>query len=352
MKRSMLQTLVCPDTHKPLDVDVAMSSGDEVLEGKLNSPAGGTAASNPMRVAFPIHGGIPEFVSRDVLETQTVKSFSQKWTKHDYYRSETSRFYTDWYLQRYSFGDEAGLRSFLSSKKLVLDAGTGTGRDAANFARLSEAEVLAVDTSIDALRVARKDVDHPRVCFLHADINRLPVPDESFDFINCDQVIHHTPYPRGTLENLRRKLKPGGHLCCYVYRKKAPVREFTDDFVRERIRGLSNDDAMRFCEGITHLGQTLADMKATVEIKEDIPALGIKKGNHDLQRFFHWNIMKCFWNESFDFNTNNIINFDWFHPEHCFRYEPDEFRAWFADDWEIEAWDEQEAGLSCRARKV
>lgn len=342
MKQSLLETLVCPDSGEPLRLDVIESAGDDVLEGKLN---GGAAA-------FAIHAGIPEFVSRDVLETQTVRSFAQKWSSHDYYRRETARFYTEWYLQRYGFGDEDGLREFLSTKTLVLDAGTGTGRDAANFARLSKAEVLAVDTSIDALRVARKDVDHPRVCFIHADINRLPVPDESFDFISCDQVIHHTPDPRATFENLCRKLKPGGHLCCYVYRKKAPIREFTDDFVRDRLSGLQNDEALKFCEGITCLGQTLANMKATVEIKEDIPALGISKGSYDLQRFFHWNVMKCFWNEEFDFVTNNIINFDWFHPELCFRFEPDEFRSWFAGGWEIEAWDEQEAGLSCRARKV
>jgi hypothetical protein len=71
-----------------------------------------------------------------------------------------------------------------------------------------------------------------------------------------------------------------------------------------------------------------------------------------LQRFFHWNVMKCFWNDEFDFFTNNIINFDWYHPEHCFRYEPEEFKAWFAHGWEIETFDVQEAGISCRARKV
>ncbi len=86
--------------------------------------------------------------------------------------------------------------------------------------------------------------------------------------------------------------------------------------------------------------------------EEDIPVLGIYKGKTDLQRFIHWNVMKCFWNDEFDFLTNNIINFDWYHPENCFRFEPAEFRQWFADGWEIEAWDVREAGISCRARKV
>ena len=32
--------------------------------------------------------------------------------------------------------------------------------------------------------------------------------------------------------------------------------------------------------------------------------------------------MKCFWNDDFDFFTNNVINADWYHPIHCFRYTP------------------------------
>ncbi len=31
-------------------------------------------------------------------------------------------------------------------------------------------------------------------------------------------------------------LAPGGELMFYVYRRKAPIREFTDDYVRERSR--------------------------------------------------------------------------------------------------------------------
>ncbi len=342
MKQSLLDSLVCPATQASLRGDIVESSGDEVLEGRLACTTGD----------YPIQAGIPSFVTPDVLETQTVRSFAQKWSRHGYYRNETSRFYTDWYLQRYGFYDEPGLRRFLEPMKFILDAGTGTGRDAANLAEYSKATVFAVDTALDALKIARKDVSHPRVAFVHADINRLPFADEFFDFINCDQVIHHTPDPRAAFESLGRKLKPGGRICCYVYRKKAAAREFTDDYVRERISGLKIDDALKVCEGITRLGQTLANLKVTVEIEEDIPVLGIKKGRVDLQRFFHWNVMKCFWNDEFDFFTNNVINFDWFHPEFCFRYEPDEFRAWFAEGWDIEAWDVQEAGLSCRARKV
>ena len=35
----------------------------------------------------------------------------------------------------------------------------------------------------------------------------------------------------------------------------------------------------------------------------------------------------------------------------AYRFEPGQFRAWFDSGWDIEAWDERPAGLSCRAVK-
>lgn len=343
MKRQALELLVCPETNAPLSLEGAVAGEvDEVLQGTL---AGGVRP-------YTIADGLPSFVPAEVAADQTVRSFAQKWSKHRYYRTHTERFYTDWYVDRYQFGDVEGLRQHLAKRKLVLDAGTGTGRDAANFASLSSATVFGVDTAWDALAVAREQVTRPNVAFVHADINHLPFPDGSFDFINCDQVIHHTPNPRETFEYLKRKLRKGGQICCYVYRKKSAVREFVDDYVRERMSSLPIDEALAVSEGFTKLGRSFAKLGATVDIEEDIPSLGIRKGTYDVQRFLHYNVMKCFWNDEFDFFTNNIVNFDWYHPLYCFRFEPAEFRAWFDAGWTIESWDEREAGLSCRATKT
>jgi len=343
MLEPQLKQLVCPETGESLRVNVVQRDGDTPMEGVLRSAAGRT---------YPLRGGIPEFVSDRDAESQTVRSFRQKWGKHNYYREHTRKFYTEWYLQRYGFVDDAGLRRFLADKQFILDAGTGSARDALNFAELSRATVFGVDTAREALEVARREVNHPGVALVRADVTRIPFADEFFDFINCDQVIHHTPDPRATFEHLRTKLKTGGTICVYVYKKKAAIREFVDDHVRAHVSRLPVDDALAICEGFTKLGKTFADLKMMIEIEEDIPVLGIKRGRYDLQRFIHWNVMKCFWNDEFDFFTNNIVNFDWYHPEYCFRFEPDEFRAWFDSGWEIQAWDVQDAGISCRAVKV
>ena len=342
MKRTAIEHLVCPSTQENLTLRASAEAGGVVEAGEL--VAGDKT--------FTIRSGIPSFVGRDVSADQTVKSFGEKWDKHRYYRKHTERFYTDWYLERYALDDIDGLRNMLADKEFILDAGTGAGRDAANFAANSNATVFGVDTAWHALENASQDESRPDAQLVHADVNRLPVPDEFFDFINCDQVIHHTPDPPQTFANLRKKLKTGGEVTTYVYRKKAVIREFADDYVRDRIKDGSFEEALEVCDGITKLGKALADLKATVEIEEDIPILGIKKGTFDVQRFIHWNVMKCFWNDDFDFFTNNVVNADWYHPIYCFRYTPEEFRSWFDDGWEVLAWNEQDAGISCRARKI
>lgn len=343
MKRATIACLTDPESQRPLLAKESQASGDEVQTATLSDGQG---------KSYSLTSGIPSFVPESVTQTQTVKSFAQKWEKHTYYREHTADFYTKWFLERYGLPDLDGMRAMLDDAAYILDAGTGSGRDALMFAQNSNATVFGLDTARAALDRVKEQIDHPRISFVHADLNSMPFPDGFFDFISCDQVIHHTADPRATFEVLRRKLKPGGLICCYVYRKKAVIREFTDDYVRERIQDLPIDEAMQVCEGITQLGRTLAKLNVTIDVEQDIPVLGIKKGKQDLQRFIHWNVMKCFWNDEFDAFTNNLINFDWYHPENCFRYSPEEFREWFDEGWDIQTLNVQEAGISCRARKI
>lgn len=341
MRQAALEQLVCPTTHAPLSLVDARVAGDEVIAGTL--------VAGERR--YPIEDGIPRFVAEEVASDQTVRSFADKWRSHDYYRRHTAGFYTEWYLERYGFGDEAGLTAYLADKPRVLDAGTGSGRDAANFAAMSDAEVWAVDTAFEALARARREIDEPRIAFVQADIHALPLRDGFFDLVSCDQVIHHTPQPRAAFEALAQKLRRGGELCCYVYKKKADIREWVDDHVREQIADLPIDEALAACAPISALGKALAALNATLEIPADIPQLGILEGRYDLQRFIHYNVMKCFYNPDFDDFTNNIVNVDWYHPRHCHRFTPEDFQAWF-DGWKVQHFDVREAGISCRALKV
>ena len=342
MQKSVLKYLVCPVTKHPLKLLNAVCDGDKIIKGLL---VGGQRQ-------YHIEDGIPSFASQDILEDQTVRSFTDKWNYHKYYREHTDKFYSEWYLDRYSLKGIHGLRDLLEDCRFVLDVGTGSGRDAVNFYNNSSAIVFALDTAREALLTTNRDIGNPRLIPIHADASQVPFPDNFFDFINCDQVIHHLPDPQLAFERLGKTLKTGGHICCYVYRRKAIPREYIDDYVREILSQLPLKEAQTICEGFTQLGRALSKLDVEITIEKDIEILGIVRGTYPLQRFFHYNIMKCFWNDGFDFFTNNIVNVDWYHPEYCYRYEPDQFLAWFDTGWEIQSWDVREAGISCRAKKV
>ncbi|HCR15865.1 MAG TPA: hypothetical protein DIU35_00135 [Candidatus Latescibacteria bacterium] len=69
---------------------------------------------------------------------------------------------------------------------------------------------------------------------------------------------------------------------------------------------------------MTSLGRALHDLQIEFEVPNDIPLLDIKAGWHNLQRFVYWHIFKCYWNESLDFDTNVMTNFDWYRPKYAY----------------------------------
>jgi hypothetical protein len=72
------------------------------------------------------------------------------------------------------------------------------------------------------------------------------------------------------------------------------------------------------------LGKVLSDLNVTIDIP-DMPALAIKGGRQDLQRFIYWNFIKCFWNDNFGWDASVMANFDWYSPSNAFRYNREEF---------------------------
>ena len=190
-----------------------------------------------------------------------------------------------------------------------------------------KSEIVGVD--LTAADVAGENLaDLPNVTIhegnLLEDLSRLG----SFDFIYCQEVLHHTGDPEGGLRNLASLLVPGGEIAIYVYKRKAPVREFTDDYLRERISALDYDEAMEVSAAIADLGRSLAELDAEVDVPE-IELLGIKSGTYDVQRFVYHFFMKCFWSDELDAEGNAALNYDWYHPQLSSRHEPDEVRGWF-----------------------
>ena len=283
---------------------------------------------------YPVIDGVPILLLPETWalgQAETRESFSEKWRRAPNYREATRAHYVQWYLDRYGFETLDRLRSFLSSKRRILDAGTGHGRDVEVFAQNSSAAVFGVDIS-DGIYNAYHDLGQlQNLHLIQADLGRLPFEEGFFDFISCDQVIHHTPDARESLGRLVRHLAPGGHIGVYVYKKKGPIREFCDDYIRQFTVGMPADECLKISEAITKFGRSLSDLGVTVDVPEDIPILEIKAGKYDLQRFIYWHVFKCYWNDTIDWDSNVITNFDWYHPLHAHRHTPEEVRAWFEE---------------------
>ena len=267
--------------------------------------------------------------------TNTPQSFKDKWEKNaDLAFAETLREGSDffnWITSRNGWQGAAGLASFLANKKRILDGGCGNGRVTALLRRhaAESAEIVGID--LVASHVAAQNLEGvPNTEFFQKDLLGDLTDLGTFDFIYCQEVLHHTADPRAAFLNLTRLLRPDGEIAIYVYKVKAPIREFTDDFVREKIAAMPYEEAMAACREITQLGRVLSETGGKVTVPA-VKVLGIEAGEYDVQRFLYHFFMKCFWNPDLDFEANAVINYDWYHPQLCTRHTPDEVRGWFHD---------------------
>jgi len=349
MKPSLVPHLRCPITGEPLALTEGRPSPEgEILAGRLSTVQGRS---------YVVDQGVPVLLDTETFapgQKATRESFSEKWRRAPGYREDTRAHYERWYLERYGFADLAGLGRFLADKHRILDAGTGHGRDASMYAAHAPqgALVFGLDLS-HGIHVAYEGLNSlPNLHLVQADLQRPPFPAEYFDFIACDQVIHHTPNTRASLGALVRHLAPRGHLAFYVYKVKGPIREFCDDYIRERTTGMSVEQCLEFSEAITKLGKALSDLKVEVDVPEGIPLLDIPAGKIDIQRFIYWNVFKCYWNDGMDWTSNVVTNFDWYHPLHAHRHTEPEVRGWCAElGLTIERVNVVESGISVLARK-
>ncbi|MFZ5996232.1 MAG: class I SAM-dependent methyltransferase [Nitrospirota bacterium] len=291
-------------------------------------------------------------------QRQTRDAFGFKWAKRETYESDSMKENTRrWLLERYCDNDPSRLDKWFSGgRKIILDAGCGSGFSAMLFfsEHLRNHDYLGVDVS-DAVEVAKarfREAGYPGD-FLKMSLFDLPIRDETVDVIFSEGVLHHTDSTEHSIKYLARKVKKNGLFMFYVYAKKAVIREFTDDYIREQLKGMTDEEAWEALNPLTQLGMELGKMNIDIDIPADIPFLGIKKGRIDLQRFFYWNICKLYYRPEYSLDEMNHINFDWFRPLNCHRHTPEEVERWCAESGlNIVHMNVQEAGITVVAFKL
>jgi SAM-dependent methyltransferase len=351
MRKSLLDLIVDPCSQSPLKLSDNGQVDEEIPEGELKSPEGNS---------YQIKNGIPRFVlTDDSGQKQTESSFGFKWKQKDaWYSPPVLAACQEWLIQRYGFESVEAMRNFFAAHRSVLDAGCGGGFSSSLWMDSSwrgdgKAEWVGADIS-EAIDVAQGRLGSiPGTHFIQADILQLPFRHQTFDAIFSDGVLHHTPSTERALKSLVPLLVTGGEILFYVYRVKSPIREFTDDYVRDAISSLAPDAAWEALRPLTKLGQALAELKAEIEVPEDIPILGIKAGRYDVQRLIYWHFAKLYWRDTFSLEENNHVNFDWYHPSYSWRHTEEEIRRWCDEaGLRITRFDDtQESGFSVRAIK-
>lgn len=287
-------------------------------------------------------------------QTQTEQTFAFKWSKRETYESDAVHVASKkWLNERYGLPDTSF--SKLLEGKTVLDAGCGSGYSALllfgellNTCRYIGADIsTAVDVAVQ--RFAEKRV---RGEFIQVDLLDLPEDLGAFDIIFSEGVLHHTDSTEKAIRYLATKLNPGGYFMFYVYNKKGPIREFTDDLIRSRIADMTDEEAWKALEPLTKLGKLIGDLNVEIDIGEPINVLNIPAGKINLQRFFYWHLFKAYYRQDWNLDEMNHVNFDWYRPHNCHRQTPDEVRTWTeSSGLEILKMDVQEAGITIVARR-
>lgn len=307
---------------------------------------------------FVFQGGLLRSQSLvSAAQAQTEQTFGFKWKKRDTFESEASLArMRAWLLERYGDIPNAAYFREHGEHPVLLDAGCGAGMSALELFGpvLKRLRYVGVDIS-GAVDVARAQFAEKGLsgAFLQADITRLPFPEGAVDLIFSEGVLHHTDSTRRALDSLARLLKPGGRFLFYVYRRKGPIREFTDDNIRAKLQGMAPADAWETMIPLTRLGQALGELDIEIEVPEAIDLLDIPAGRINLQRFFYWHVLKAFYRPDLSLDEMNHINFDWYAPANAHRQSPEEVRAWCTEaGLEIERETVEEAGITVIARKA
>ena len=259
-----------------------------------------------------------------------------------------------WILTRNGFESIDELSKYIKQFPVILDAGCGNGRILGLLAEISGQDQKLFGVDLAAADIARENlIPMPNITVSQADLMEFSTLENicSPDFIYCQEVLHHTADPSVSFNNLARLLNVGGEIAIYVYKEKAPIREYSDDYVRGQISSLNYGDASKHMLQFAEFGRALSNLQIKIDVPE-VTVLGISAGKYDLQRFIYHHFMKCYWNDELSLENNVMINFDWYHPTIASRHTLEEVRTWYLEsDIAIIHEHVDEYGITIRGKK-
>ncbi len=118
-------------------------------------------------------------------------------------------------------------KKFIGHNKKILEVGCGTGQLSIYFALGTNNEVVALDPTIESIRLAKNfsiKNEITNVNFVNADIFDDVLSENYFDFIWCNGVLHHTKNPYHGFQIVCKSLKKNGYVLIGLYNKIGRLR--------------------------------------------------------------------------------------------------------------------------------
>jgi SAM-dependent methyltransferase len=237
---------------------------------------------------FPIERGVPRLAG----ETY-VASFGRQWNRYDVARDEEDEA---------TFAVKTGVDPRDLNGQLVLDAGCGGGRYARLAARFG-ARVVGVDLSSAVEKAAALCAEFPDVTIAQADLLDLPLAEGVFDLAFSIGVMHHSPDPRRAFAQVAARVKAGGQLAVWLYRRNTPPQEWLNTALRAATTRLPARALEVGCAGLGLLGG-VPGLKQTLNKAANF-------SNHP-----DWTLRVC-------------DNFDWYAPRYQSHHTVAELENWF-----------------------
>jgi SAM-dependent methyltransferase len=238
--------------------------------------------------AFPADRGAPRLAGEAY-----VASFGRQWNRYDVARDDEDEAV---------FAVKAGVHPRELAGRLVLDAGCGGGRYARLLGRFG-ANVLGVDLSSAVEKAAALCQGMPNVAIVQADLLNLPLAERAFDFAFSIGVMHHAPDPRRAFAQVAARVKPGGRLAVWLYRKNTPPQEWLNSALRAATTRMPPRLLETASVGLAALG-------AAPVLKQTLSKVANFSTHPD------WTLRVC-------------DNFDWYAPRHQSHHTVDELKGWF-----------------------
>jgi SAM-dependent methyltransferase len=241
--------------------------------------------------SYPIVGGVPRLAGESY-----AASFGRQWNRYDVARPEEDEA---------TFRVKTGVDPRELAGRLVLDAGCGGGR----YARLLGAQgarVVGVDLSSAVDKAAALCAASSDVAIVQADLLDLPVAEGAFDLVYSIGVLHHTPDPRRAFAQVARRVKTGGRLAVWLYRRNTAPQEWLNSALRAVSTRLPAPVLEPLCAGLGVLGA--------------VPVL-----NRTLNKLANFSSHP-------DRTLRVCDNFDWYAPRYQSHHTPDELRHWFVEE--------------------